>query len=64
VDCGNRLGLEYDHERPFADGGPTSLDNLGPRCERCHLRKTARDRQARGRWKAGVAGERGPPGTG
>lgn len=46
VDCGNRFGLEYDHERPHAAGGPTSLDNLRPRCGRCHRRKTAGDRWA------------------
>ena len=27
-DCGASYGLEIDHIRPFAEGGPTSLDNL------------------------------------
>jgi 5-methylcytosine-specific restriction endonuclease McrA len=45
VDCGARLGLEYDHQVPFAAGGPTSLENLGLRCQRCHHAKTRRDHQ-------------------
>ena len=40
VDCGARLGLEYDHQVPFSAGGETSLENLGLRCEPCHLAKT------------------------
>lgn len=45
VDCGNRWGLEYDHVKPHGVGGPTSLDNLKPRCGTCHTRKTAADRR-------------------
>ncbi len=41
---GNRFRTELDHVRPRSAGGPTSSDNLRPRCYRCHQRKTARDR--------------------
>jgi hypothetical protein len=46
VDCGNRFGTEFDHVEPLAAGGPTCRGNLGPRCGRCHPKKTARDRKA------------------
>jgi hypothetical protein len=46
VDCGNRLRLEYDHQQPLSQGGPTTLRNLPTRCEPCHERKTAEDRKA------------------
>jgi hypothetical protein len=45
-DCGNRHGLEWDHDDPRAHGGETSLENLEPRYWRCHQKKTARDREA------------------
>jgi hypothetical protein len=56
VDCGNRFAIEFDHVRPRAGRGPTSKDNLKPRCYRCHQEKTARDRAAG--WLKGAA----PPG--
>lgn len=31
---------DLDHTRPFADGGPTSADNLAPLCRRHHRAKT------------------------
>jgi hypothetical protein len=43
IDCGAGLGLELDHLEPYAKGGPTSLENLAPRCKACHREKTARD---------------------
>jgi hypothetical protein len=47
IDCGNRLQLELDHQLPLSEGGPTSLENLGDRCEKCHLAKTKRERRQR-----------------
>lgn len=46
VDCGNTLGLEWDHDDPAANHGPTSSDNLDPRCRPDHRHKTERDREA------------------
>ncbi len=46
VDCQARYGLQWDHVDPVAHHGPTSLENLKPRCWPCHQEKTARDRQA------------------
>ena len=51
-DCGRRYGLEWDHVDPVANGGPTSYDNLRPRCWSCHRAKTERD------GKAGLLGPR------
>jgi 5-methylcytosine-specific restriction endonuclease McrA len=34
------LGLEIDHIKPFAEGGPASLENLVRLCKRHHLQKT------------------------
>jgi hypothetical protein len=45
VDCGNRFRTENDHVEPRAAGGPTSNDNLDPRCWPCHQAKTERDRK-------------------
>jgi len=39
-DCGVAFGLEIDHIRPFAEGGPTSLDNLALLCHHHHYLKT------------------------
>ena len=46
VDCGKRLRTQDDHVEPHTRGGPASTDNLEPRCTRCHLAKTERDRRA------------------
>ena len=46
VDCGKRHGLQIDHVNPVANGGPTSIDNLQPRCWKDHQAKTERDRRA------------------
>jgi hypothetical protein len=43
-DCERRYGLEWDHVDPVANGGPTSCENLKPRCPPHHWRKTERDR--------------------
>jgi hypothetical protein len=53
--CGRRLGLEWDHVDPVANGGVTSLKNLEPRCRPCHRAKTERDRAA------GLLRAKGPP---
>ena len=44
--CGRRYHLEWDHVDPSANRGPTSYDNLRPRCYPHHREKTARDRNA------------------
>ncbi len=38
--CGVSFGLEIDHIIPFADGGPTELDNLALLCHHHHFLKT------------------------
>jgi hypothetical protein len=56
--CDRRSHHQWDHTDPFANGGPTSQDNLQPLCWTHHQEKTERDR------KAGLLGpnrkERGP----
>jgi hypothetical protein len=44
--CDRRYHLEWDHVDPRANHGPTSYENLKPRCWPHHQEKTARDRQA------------------
>jgi hypothetical protein len=44
--CGRRYGLEWDHDNPLANHGPTSYDNLVARCWPHHQEKTEPDRQA------------------
>ena len=44
--CDRRHGLEWDHLNPVANWGPTSYDNLQPRCWPHHQEKTERDRKA------------------
>ena len=43
--CGRTSGLEWDHIQPNAARGPTSYDNLQPRCWPHHREKTERDRR-------------------
>jgi Domain of unknown function (DUF222)/HNH endonuclease len=38
--CDMSLGLEIDHIKPFAEGGPASFENLVRLCKRHHLQKT------------------------
>ena len=38
--CGVSFGLEIDHIVPFAEGGPTKLDNLALLCHHHHFLKT------------------------
>ncbi len=45
-DCDRRHGLEWDHVNPVANQGPTTFDNLQPRCWPHHAEKTEQDRQA------------------
>jgi 5-methylcytosine-specific restriction endonuclease McrA len=45
ADCDRRYHLEWDHVDPVANDGPTSLENLEPRCGPCHQAKTERDRK-------------------
>ena len=46
TDCTRRYGLEYDHDDPVANDGPTSYANMKSRCHSCHAEKTERDRRA------------------
>jgi hypothetical protein len=46
VDCGAEFGIEWDHDDPVANNGPTNRGNLKPRCRHCHDEKTERDRLA------------------
>ena len=57
--CGRRYGLEWDHDDPVANGGPTSMDNLVPRCWPHHRDKTERDRKAGLLGGGGGGGARG-----
>ena len=38
--CDMTIGLEIDHIKPFAEGGPASVENLVRLCKRHHLQKT------------------------
>jgi Domain of unknown function (DUF222)/HNH endonuclease len=38
--CDTSIGLEIDHIIPFAEGGPTTFQNLVRLCKRHHLQKT------------------------
>ncbi|AKL73220.1 protein of unknown function DUF222/HNH endonuclease [Actinobacteria bacterium IMCC26256] len=38
--CDMTIGLEIDHIKPFAEGGPASLENLVRLCKRHHIQKT------------------------
>jgi hypothetical protein len=52
--CHNRHRLEIDHIEPFAEGGPTSLDNLARLCRPHHHMKTNLGFRLKGRpgmWK-------------
>ena len=40
--CDGRVNLEIDHRIPFAEGGPSSLDNLVRMCRWHHFLKTHR----------------------
>jgi hypothetical protein len=46
ANCDRRHGLEWDHVNPRANRGPTSYENLEPRCWPHHREKTERDRRA------------------
>ena len=46
VGCDRKLGLQWDHQDPVANRGPTSAENLQPLCEPHHREKTERDRRA------------------
>ena len=59
--CERRLGLETDHVVPFAEGGPTSGENLRDRCLPHHWEKTEHDRQATRRRAPGSGGEGAVP---
>jgi hypothetical protein len=43
--CDRRYGLEWDHDNPIANGGETSYENVGPKCEPHHWDKTEQDRK-------------------
>jgi hypothetical protein len=44
--CGRRLGVEFDHIDPVANGGLTAIWNESPKCRGDHRAKTASDRRA------------------
>lgn len=46
ADCGKRHRLQLDHVDPVANNGPTSYNNLKPRCYTDHQAKTEQDRKA------------------
>jgi hypothetical protein len=51
--CDERHGLEIDHIIPFAEGGPTTKDNLARLCQWHHMLKTIHDYRlvgAHGNW--------------
>jgi hypothetical protein len=48
----DRTDIEWDHTLPWADGGPTDLDNLTPRCRGHHRAKTLAENRARGRTRS------------
>jgi hypothetical protein len=58
--CDRRYHLEWDHRDPLANGGPTSYENLEPRCKAHHWEKTERDRKA-GLLNGGRDGGKRPP---
>ncbi|MBV8692480.1 MAG: HNH endonuclease [Actinobacteria bacterium] len=58
--CGRQHNLEWDHVDPVNNNGPTSFDNLKPRCWPHHRDKTERDRKA-GLLRPKASAERGPP---
>ena len=57
--CDRRYGLEWDHKNPVANGGPTTIDNVEPKCHPHHVAKTEADRAAG--LLSRKADERGPP---
>jgi len=52
--CDRRHDLELDHVDPVANDGPTTYENMQPRCKPHHWAKTERDRKA-GKLGAGRA---------
>jgi hypothetical protein len=54
--CDRRHELEWDHDEPVANHGPTSYENLRARCTPDHWAKTERDRKA-----GKLGGGRAPP---
>jgi hypothetical protein len=60
--CDRRYGLEWDHDDPIANGGPTSFENLHPKCGPHHWDKTERDRTA-GKHGGHPQEPRPPPGA-
>jgi hypothetical protein len=51
----DRTDIEWDHTLPWADGGPTELDNLTPRCRGHHRAKTLAENKARARARSRAA---------
>ena len=62
--CDERKGLEIDHLVPFAEGGPTTLDNLARACRFHHYLKTHHGWRARGNARGvdvGPTADQAPP---
>jgi hypothetical protein len=45
----DRTDIEWDHTLPYTDGGPTTTDNLEPRCRGHHRAKTTTENRDRAR---------------
>jgi hypothetical protein len=43
--CDRTAGVQWHHVEPHARGGPTSIDNLEPRCPHDHRREHAAQRR-------------------
>jgi hypothetical protein len=57
--CDRRYGLQWDHDDPVANDGPTTYENLQAKCGPDHWAKTERDRKAG--LLSGQGKKRGPP---
>jgi hypothetical protein len=45
------INCNFDHTKPFAMGGKTTLKNLKGYCPNCHAEKTRKDREKIRKWK-------------
>ncbi len=59
--CDMSLGLEIDHIKPFAEGGPASLENLVRLCKRHHLQKTHDGYRLERKEESPLNGSKGTP---
>ncbi len=59
--CDMSVGLEIDHIKPFAEGGPASLENLVRLCKRHHLQKTHDGYRLERKEESPLNGSKGTP---